>query len=496
MSLFVDITTPNGLKYKQPIGLFIDGKFVASVSGKKFPVENPATEEHVVDVYEAEEADVDIAVDAAEKAFEKWSTTPPKERGRILYKFADLLEAHSETLIAIECMDNGKKLASATGDLGLVVDCIRNYAGFADKLFGEIIETDPNHFNYTRREPIGVCGQIIPWNFPLLLWSWKIGPALAAGNTVVLKTAESTPLSALYAASLSVEAGIPAGVMNIISGYGKTGAAISSHPRIKKVAFTGSTATGRHIMKAAALSNLKKVTLELGGKSPHIIFDDADLNVAVESVYTGIFANSGEVCCAGSRIYCQAGIYDKFVSLFQSAAEKSSPGDPYHPDTAYGPQTSKIQLDRILSYIESGKQEGARVVTGGGRLDRKGYFVQPTVFADVSENMKIVKEEIFGPVVTVHKFNTVDEVVKLANDTQYGLAAGICTTNLSTAHYVAAKLRAGTVWINTYNDFSHQVPFGGFGQSGIGKEMGREALDAYLQTKAVRVGNILSAEPK
>jgi aldehyde dehydrogenase (NAD+) len=489
-SLFQELKIPNGMVYKQPIGLFINNEFVASKSGKKFAVENPSNEEHITDVFEADEADVDAAVDAAEVAFETWSTTDPKIRGQLLLKFADKIEEHIHSLAAIESMDNGKTLAMATGELSLAVDVIRNYGGWADKIYGDVIESDTNHFSYTRREPLGVCGQIIAWNFPLLLWSWKIGPALATGNTVVLKTAESTPLSALYVAQLFKEVGFPPGVMNIISGFGKTGAYLSSHMKVKKIAFTGSTATGRHILRAAATSNLKKVTLELGGKSPHIIFEDADLETAVEAVRVGIFFNSGEVCAAGSRIYVHESVYDKVVDLFKVKAESSPAGDPFDQASYYGPQTSKVQLERILQYIEEGKKEGARLLTGGNRIDRKGYYIEPTIFADVREDMRIVKEEIFGPVVTISKFKTIDEVLKMANDTQYGLAAGVHTQNLSKALHVANSLRAGTVWINTYNDYHHQVPFGGYGQSGMGREMGKEALDAYTQTKAVRIGAI------
>ncbi|ANB13465.1 aldehyde dehydrogenase (NADP(+)) ALD4 [Sugiyamaella lignohabitans] len=487
---FVTVKTANGIEYQQPTGLFINNEFVPSISGKKFAVENPSNEDHIVDVYEAEEADVDVAVDAAEKVFDSWANEQPKKRGLLLSRLADKIEEHADVLAAIESTDNGKTLNMAKGDVGLVVDVFRFYAGWADKIYGDVIETDPDHFSYTRREPLGVVGQIIPWNFPLLLASWKLGPALATGNTVVLKSAESTPLSALYLANLVKEVGFPPGVVNIISGFGKTGAYIASHMRIKKVAFTGSTATGRFVMKAAATSNLKKVTLELGGKSPHIIFEDADLETAVEAVRVGIFFNSGEVCCAGSRIYVHESVYDDVVKLFKAKAEQSAPGDPFEKTSWYGPQTSRIQLDRILQYIEEGKKEGAKLLTGGKRIDRKGYYIEPTIFTDVNENMKIVKEEIFGPVVTLTKFKTVDEVLQMAHDTQYGLAAGIHTQNLSKALHVANSLHAGTVWINTFNDFHAQVPFGGYNQSGTGKEMGKEGLDAYTQVKAVRIGGI------
>lgn len=488
--MFVDVTTPNGKKYKQPIGLFIDNEFVPSKAGKKLKVENPSTEEHIIDVYEADSSDVDAAVDAAQAAFETWSTTDPKIRGQLLLKYADKIEEHKEVLASIESMDNGKTFGMAMGDMGLVVDVIRNYGGWADKIYGDVIESDTDHFSYTRREPLGVVGQIVAWNFPLLLWSWKIGPALATGNTVVMKSADTTPLSVLYAAQLAKEVGFPKGVMNILSGAGETGAAISGHMKIKKVAFTGSTATGRHIMKSAAMSNLKKVTLELGGKSPHIIFEDADLDTAVDAVQFGIFFNSGEVCCAGSRIYVHESVYDKVIELFKKKIANTQPGDPFKADSYYGPQVSKVQLDRILSYIDHGVKDGAKLLSGGKRMDRKGYFVEPTIFSDVREDMRIVREEIFGPVVTITKFKTVEDVLAMAHDTEYGLAAGIHTKNLSKALNVANSLRAGTVWVNTYNDFHHQVPFGGYGQSGMGREMGREALDAYTQVKAVRIGGL------
>lgn len=487
LPLSVPITLPNGLKYEQPTGLFINNEFVPSISGKTFKVENPSTEKIITEIYEGDAADVDVAVAAAEVAFKSWSTMPPSERGRVMSKLADLIELNHELLASIETADNGKALQLAKGDVGLVAKVIRYYAGFADKVTGTVIDSNDGHFNYTRREPLGVCGQIIPWNFPLLMWSWKIGPALATGNTVVLKTAEATPLSALVASRLAAEAGVPPGVINIVSGFGPAGAAIANHMKIKKVAFTGSTNTGRIIMRAAANSNLKKTTLELGGKSPNIVFADADLSKAIEMTNRGIFFNSGEVCCAGSRIYVQDTIYDKFLAGFKARAEANKVGDPFEADIFQGAQTSKMQLDKILEYVEIGKEDGATLISGGHRLDRPGYFVAPTVFADIREDMRVVKEEIFGPIVTISKFSTVDEVVELANDSDYGLAAGIHTEDLNKALDVSNRLSAGTIWINTYNNFHEAVPFGGFGQSGIGREMGEQALDNYTQTKAVRI---------
>lgn len=485
----VEVTFPNGKTYSQPIGLFIDGEFVKSQDNKTFSVENPSTEKEIVQIYEADEADVELAVEAAERAFDVWyHKIDSTERGKVLNVLADLIDQHAETLASIESLNNGKPLQLSRVDVKLSAECIRNYGGWANKLYGDVIDSGENYFNYVKREPIGVCGQIIPWNFPLLMFAWKIGPALAAGNVVVLKTAEATPLSALYACELARQAGLPAGVLNVVSGFGKTGQFITSHMRIKKIAFTGSTATGRHVMRAAAASNLKKVTLELGGKSPNIIFDDADLDKAVELANIGIYFNSGEVCCAGSRIYVQDTVYEKFLEKFKARAEHNVVGDPFAEETFQGPQTSKIQMERILQYIDHGVNGGARLVTGGKRVDREGYFVHPTIFADVTEDMAIVKEEIFGPVVTVTKFSDMDEVIKLANDSEYGLAAGIHTTNINKAIHLSNKLKAGTIWVNTYNDFHHNVPFGGFNQSGIGRELGKEGiLEAYTQPKSVRI---------
>jgi aldehyde dehydrogenase (NAD+) len=388
----------------------------------------------------------------------------------MLIKLADLFDEHIDTLAAIEALDNGKALSTAKGDVAASSGCLRYYGGWADKIHGKTIDTDPDTFNYTRHEPIGVCGQIIPWNFPLLMFAWKIGPALAAGNTVVLKSAEQTPLSALYACSLCEKAGIPAGVVNVISGFGKVaGAAIASHMDIDKVAFTGSTLVGRNILQAAAKSNLKKVTLELGGKSPNIVFDDANIDDAISWVNFGIFFNHGQNCCAGSRIYVQSGIYEKFIEAFKARAAENVVGDPFAEQTFQGPQISKVQYDRIMSYIQSGKEAGAKLETGGGRHGSEGFFIQPTIFSDVLDDMKIVQEEIFGPVCTISKFETEEEVIKRGNDTIYGLAAAVHTTDLNTAIRVSNKLKAGTVWVNNYNMTSYQMPFGGFKQSGVGR---------------------------
>lgn len=489
LPLSVKVSLPNGIEYEQPTGLFINNEFVPSKLGRTFATVLPLTEEEITEVYEAMEEDVDLAVDAAEAAYKNttWATADPYVRSQALLKFADLIDANLETIASIESLDNGKALGSARGDVGLSARYIRSCAFWADKLDGRTINTGDDYMSYTRREPIGVCGQIIPWNFPLLMFAWKVGPALAAGNTVVLKTAELTPLSALFVAKLAAEAGVPPGVLNVVSGFGKhAGNAIVEHPKIRKVAFTGSTATGKRIMAGAAV-NVKKVTLELGGKLPNVIFDDADLKTTIPNLLVSIFYNSGEVCCAGSRIYCQLGIYDKLLAEFKSAIAAMKVGNPFDEGTFQGAQTSQMQVDKILSYIEKGKAEGAKVVTGGERLPGKGYFIAPTVFSDVTEDMLIVQEEIFGPVVTITKFDTVDEVIEKANDSEYGLAAGLHTTDVNKALYVSGKLHAGTVWVNTYNDFHTSVPFGGFNQSGVGREMGSEAFDNYTQVKAVRI---------
>jgi len=457
---------------------------------------DPAKQQEVIyNDTEATEKDVDIAVAAARKAFEgSWSKVTPNERGKLLCKLADLFDENTDLLAAVESLDHGKAITMAKGDVGACSGCLRYYGGWADKIEGKVIDTDPGTFNYTKKEPIGVCGQIIPWNFPLLMWAWKIGPAIAAGNTVVIKTAEQTPLSAYVAATLVKKAGFPPGVINVISGFGKVaGAAISSHMDVDKVAFTGSTVVGRQVMKAAAGSNLKKVTLELGGKSPNIVFEDADIDNAISWVNFGIFFNHGQCCCAGSRIYVQESIYDKFVQRFKERAGKNVVGDPFSKDTFQGPQVSQLQFDRIMSYIEHGKQAGATIETGGKRMGDKGYFIEPTIFSNVTEDMKIMQEEIFGPVCSIAKFKDQADAIRLGNGTTYGLAAAVHTKNLNTAIEVSNALKAGTVWVNTYNTLHWQLPFGGFKESGIGRELGEVALDNYVQTKTVsiRLGDAL-----
>ncbi|KAL8936539.1 MAG: hypothetical protein Q9216_004883 [Gyalolechia sp. 2 TL-2023] len=489
MSLSQTLETPSTGKYEQPTGLFINNEFVKGVDGKTFESINPTNEKPIVAVHEATEKDVDVAVAAARKAFEGgWQKVDPGTRGRYLTNLADLMEKHAKTLAAIESLDNGKAVSMANIDVTLSAQCIRYYGGWSDKIHGKVIEKDSDSFNYTRQEPIGVCAQIIPWNFPLLMWSWKIGPAIACGNTVVIKSAEQTPLSALYMGTLIKEAGFPPGVINVISGFGKiAGAAMSAHMDIDKIAFTGSTVVGRQIMKAAAGSNLKKVTLELGGKSPNIVFDDADIENAISWVNFGIFYNHGQCCSAGSRVYVQEGIYDKFIEAFKARAQKNIIGDPFAEDTFQGPQVSQGQYDRIMGYIDAGKQAGAKVEIGGERHGTEGYFIKPTIFSNVSEDMKIMQEEIFGPVCSIAKFKTEEDAVRVGNTSTYGLAAAVHTTNLNTALRVSNALRAGTVWVNSYNLLHHTLPFGGYKESGIGRELGEAALANYSQTKTVQI---------
>jgi len=491
----IKVKTPHTGEYEQPTGLFINNEFVKGVDGKTFEVINPSDESVICSVHEATEKDVDIAVAAARKAFEgSWRQVNPEQRGKLLYKLGDLFDQNLDVLAAVESLDNGKAITMAKGDVGMCAATLRYYAGWADKIEGKVIDTTSDTFNYTKKEPLGVCGQIIPWNFPLLMWAWKIGPAIACGNTVVLKTAEQTPLSALVACKLIKEAGFPPGVINVLSGFGKVaGAAISAHMDIDKVAFTGSTVVGRQIMKAAAGSNLKKVTLELGGKSPNIVFEDADIDNAISWVNFGIFFNHGQCCCAGSRVYVQESIYDKFIQRFKERAQKNVVGDPFDANTFQGPQVSQLQFDRIMGYIEEGKKEGATVEIGGQRKGDKGFFIEPTIFSNVTDNMKIMQEEIFGPVCAISKFKNKEEAIKLGNSTTYGLAAAVHTSNLNTAIEVSNALRAGTVWVNTYNTLHHQLPFGGYKESGIGRELGEAALDSYTQVKTVsiRLGDAL-----
>jgi len=474
-----------------PKKLFIGGEFVESYNGKFFSTVNPATGEVLAQVYEADETDVEHAVAAAEVAFQSWSKTAPSARGKLIWKLADLMEQHAEALAQLDTLDNGKPIRETrNADVPLSIDHFRYYAGWATKIHGEVINNSvsPNMLTYTRHEPIGVVGGIIPWNFPLLMVSWKLAAALAAGNVVVLKTAEQTPLSALYLAQLIQEAGFPEGVVNIISGDGPTtGAAIVNHPRIRKIAFTGSTEVGKLIMRQAA-GNLKKVSLELGGKSPNIIFSDADFSKAIPGALLGIFFNQGQVCCAGSRLFVHKKVYDNVLADMSSYAAKLKQGPGLDNSTEIGPLVSDEQFARVSYYLNKGKEEGACAVVGGQPLDGPGYFVPPTIFADVSEEMTIVKEEIFGPVVTALPFDDEDQiadVIRRANNSEYGLAAGVWTNDVRKAHRVAHALEAGTVWVNCYNAFDASVPFGGYKQSGFGRENGSYALEMYTQVKAV-----------
>ncbi|CAE6371961.1 unnamed protein product [Rhizoctonia solani] len=448
-------------------GLLIGGKWVDGSNNTTIDVVNPTTGKVIAKISEGTEKDVDLAVQAAQKAYDTtWGlNVSGVDRGKILMKIAQLIERDIEEIAAVEALDNGKAFSIAKAfDASEAAACFRYYGGWADK----------HH--------------IIPWNFPLLMFAWKLAPALATGNTVIIKPSEFTPLSALRVAALFEEAGLPAGVVNVVSGYGQTvGAAISSHMKIEKVAFTGSTAVGRTIMKAAAASNLKNVTLELGGKSPNIIFNDADLEAAVRWAAFGIFFNHGQTCCAGSRVFVQAGVYDKFVELFTAHVNKLKVGDPFKSETFQGPQVSQVQFDRIMGYIESGKSQGATVATGGERLGTEGYFIQPTVFTDVKPDMKIIQEEIFGPVVAIAKFEDEDDIIRQANDSIYGLAAAVFSRDISRALNIAHKLHAGTVWVNCYNKLNNQMPFGGFKQSGIGRELGEYALANYTNIKSVHV---------
>jgi aldehyde dehydrogenase (NAD+) len=468
--------------------LLIDGKFVAAKSGKTFPTLNPATGQVICQIAEADAADVDLAVAAARKALDgPWGRMNASDRARLMNKLADKIEENLEALASLETLDNGKPITDSLGaDLPLTIKCYRYYAGWADKIQGKTIPVDGNYFCYTRHEPVGVVGQIIPWNFPLLMQAWKWGPALACGNTIVLKPAEQTPLTALRIGELAMEVGFPAGVVNVVPGYGPTaGAAVSGHRDIDKVAFTGETSTGKLVATAAANSNLKRVTLELGGKSPNIVLSDADMDAAVEGAYFGLFFNQGQCCVAGSRLFVQESAYDEFVHKIVTKTKARRVGDPFDTATEQGPQVSDEQMERILGYIQAGNSDGAKLLTGGQRAGGDGYFVEPTVFGDVTDDMTIAQEEIFGPVMSILKFKDVDEVVARGNRTNYGLAAAVWTNDVRKAHAIAAKLKAGTVWVNCYDVFDAAAPFGGFKMSGIGRELGEYALANYTEIKTV-----------
>ena len=471
--------------------LLINNEWVNSISGKTFATINPATGEEICQVAEADAADVDKAVHAARVAFETgpWHKTSGSQRAQLLHRLADLIEKHADELAQLEALDNGKPyFIASVADLPLTVACYRYYAGWADKIQGKTIPINGDFFCYTRHEPVGVVGQIIPWNFPLLMQAWKLGPALATGCTVVLKPAEQTPLTALRVGELLLEAGFPPGVVNLLPGYGPTaGAAIARHMDVDKVAFTGSTEVGRLIMQAAGASNLKRVTLELGGKSPNIVFADANMDQAIEGSHQALFFNQGQCCCAGSRLFVEDKCYDEFVEKSVARAKARTVGNPFDKNTEQGPQVDSDQFNKVMGYIEAGKKDKAKLLAGGNRVGTKGYFIEPTVFGDVQDNMKIAQEEIFGPVMSILRFKDLDEVVDRANKTLYGLAAAVWTRDISKAHAVANAVRAGTVWVNCFDVFDAAAPFGGYKQSGIGRELGEYALQNYTEVKTVTV---------
>ncbi|XP_073814694.1 aldehyde dehydrogenase X, mitochondrial [Musca autumnalis] len=468
--------------------LFINNEFVDAKSGKTFPTVNPATGKVIVEVAEGDKADVDLAVAAAKKAFHRnssWRKMSPLQRTELMLKLCDLMERDKTFLASIETRDNGKPYAEALFDVEISIMTLKYYAGWTDKFFGDTIPTG-GFISMTRKEPIGVVGQIIPWNYPLLMLAWKWGPALAVGCTIVMKPAEQTPLTALHMAALAKEAGFPPGVINIITGYGPTaGAAISEHPEIQKVAFTGSVEVGRIIMEAAAKSNLKRVSLELGGKSPLVVFDDADIDLAVDITHEALFANHGQSCCAGSRTYVHEKIYDEFVAKAAAKAKARKVGDPFDETVLQGPQIDDEMMTKVLGYIESGKSEGAKLQCGGKRIGDVGFFIEPTVFSDVTDNMKIAQEEIFGPVQSIFKFSNIEEMIDRANNVKYGLAAGVITNDINKAMYFANNVDAGSVWINCYDAVLPQTPFGGYKHSGMGRELGKDGLDNYLETKTI-----------
>ncbi|QDS68867.1 hypothetical protein FKW77_007474 [Venturia effusa] len=492
--LSVELTAPNGRSFVQPTGLFIGNEWVEGSEGEMIASVNPTDETEITKVHAASAADVDKAVAAAKAAFKNpaWRDMATTERGDLMFKLVRLVEENKETLATIETWDNGKPYSVALNeDIAEVTGTLRYYAGWADKITGQVIDTTPAKLAYTIREPIGVCGQIIPWNYPLGMAAWKLGPALACGNTVVLKAAEQTPLSILFLANLIKEAGFPPGVVNIINGHGRiAGAALVQHPDVMKIAFTGSTATGKEIMKMAA-GTMKNITLETGGKSPLLVFDDADLEQAVKWSHIGIMSNMGQICSATSRILVQEGVYNAFIEAFKEQVKTTSKvGNPFDEETFQGPQVTKQQYERVLSYIESGKSEGATLVSGGEPVkdvNGKGFFIAPTIFTDVKDSMKIYREEIFGPFVVISSFKTEEEAVQRANDSTYGLGSSVFTKDITKAHRIARNIEAGMVWINSSNDSDYRVPFGGVKQSGIGRELGEAGLEAYTNKKAVHV---------
>src|SRR5262249_43170140 len=467
----------------------IGGKFVDSVSGKTFAATNPATGKTICQVAEADKADVDLAVQAARKALEDgpWPRMDAADRGRLLYKLAELIEKQAEELAALESLNSGKTINDSRGDMQGVVNTLRYYAGWADKIEGKTVPVRGNFLSYTLRQPVGVVGQIIPWNFPLLMLAWKWGPALACGNTVVMKLAEQTPITGIRVAELALEAGFPDGVINVLNGYGETtGAAMVAHPGIDKIAFTGHVDTAKIIQKTAA-DTLKRCTFELGGKSPNVIFADCDLEKAVAGAFHAIYFHGGQCCTAGSRLFVEDRIHQDFVRRLGEKAKTRKVGDPLNPASEQGPQVSQEQMDKILGYVDRGQKEGAKLVAGGKRVGSQGYFVEPTIFDGVKDEMAIARDEIFGPVVSVLPFKGVEEVVRRANDTTYGLAAAIWTKDIDKAHLFARQVKAGTVWVNCYHVVDTTTPFGGFKMSGQGRENGEAALEHYTELKTVTV---------
>jgi len=480
------IAPPVQVKYTH---LLIDGQFVNAASGKTFPTLDPRTGDVIANVPEGDAEDVDRAVKAARKAFDEgpWPKMTAYERSCIMYRIADLLEKHNDEIAALETWDNGKPYEQASlVEVPMVVRIFRYYAGWADKIHGLTVPADGPYHVQTLHEPIGVAGQIVPWNFPLLLFAWKVAPALACGNTIVLKSAEQTPLTAIYAAKLFHEAGLPSGVLNIISGYGRTaGAALARHMDVDKLAFTGSTETGKAVLELGSKSNLKRVTLELGGKSPFIVCEDADVDQAVELAHSALFFNQGQCCCAASRTFVHESIHDEFVEKAKARCLSRVVGDPFKKGVEQGPQIDQMQFNKIMSYIKAGRESGAKLVTGGEQIGTKGFYIMPTVFSEVQDDMPIATDEIFGPIQSILKFKTLDEVIKRANATPYGLAAGVFTKSIDTANTLTRALRVGSVWVNCFHMFDAGIPFGGFKMSGTGRQKGIYGLQSYLQVKAI-----------
>lgn len=488
--------TPTEIKQAlRPRKLFINGRGEDAANGKTIDVRNPATGDLIATVPDGESPDIDRAVAAARTSFERksWRGMDPSKKERILWRVSELLEKYKEELTLLESMENGKTVReAASADVGPAIDCFRYYAGWVRKIYGETIPVDGPYLNYTLREPVGVVGAIVPWNYPLQIAAWKVAPALACGCSVVLKPSEMTPLTALRLAEICLEAGIPEGVLNVVTGYGWTaGEAIGRHMDVDKVSFTGSTRTGRALLKASAESNLKRVSLELGGKSPNIVFPDCDMDAAIKSAFWGIFSNKGEICSAASRLLVHADVHDKFVDQLVSRAKRMKVGDPLDKATAMGSQISETQLNRILGYIKSGVEDGAKLMCGGERdvegANVKGFFVKPTVFSEVKPTMKIAQEEIFGPVLSAIRFDSPEQAIEIANGVIYGLVSAVWTKDIKLAHRVAGEIKAGSVWINTYNGFDSGSPFGGYKQSGFGRDLGAHALEQYTNVKSVWV---------